>query len=136
MSENIAFETFLGFYRVKASTNCQNATRVTVSHHVPALGDPPAAQYDIPGGANFQGAEISKGGPLTPPSRHVVVVETRRTEQSEWHNLCALPRAWKILIKEENRIVIGFNDWVPFGGAGASHDNVIVEIEFGITPFL
>lgn len=136
MSDNLSFETAFAFYRVKATTNCQNGTRVTVNHHSPAMSDPPADQYEIPGGANFQGAIISRGGPLVPPARHEIVVETRKTQDTQWHNLCADKRAWKILVETPDRIVIGFNDWVPFGGAGESHDNVIIEIESGVASFL
>jgi hypothetical protein len=97
MSDNIAFETAFAFYRVKATTNCQNATRVTVNHHAPAMPDPPSQQLEIPGGENPQGEEISSGGPFGFPARHAIVVETRRTESMQWYNLCADPKAWKIL---------------------------------------
>lgn len=136
MSDNIAFETAFAFYRVKATTNCQNETRVTVNHHSPAMSDPPPDQFEIPGGANFQGAIISRGGPLVPPARHEIVVETRRTQDTQWHNLCSDQRAWKILVQTDARIQIGFNDWVPFGGSGDSHDNVIVDIEFGLSALI
>lgn len=131
MDENIAFETAFLFYRVKATTNCQNATRVTVNHHSPAMSDPPPDQFEIPGGANFQGAVISRGGMVVPPARHEIIVETRRLESTQWHNLCADSRAHRILKQTSDHIVIGFNDWVPFGGAGDTHDNVIIEIELG-----
>jgi hypothetical protein len=129
-----------GFYRVKTTTNCQNVTRVSVLSYAlnPITGGEhrlPDDSFEIAGGSNSQGVLISKGGGSIPPVRHELIVETRRTDQSVWHNLFDYPKSWRTLIDDDNQVLIGFEDWTPFGPAGNAFQNILVTIEFSATPY-